>query len=218
MTGAAGQPAGSLDDRIGMIPLHERRRAMPGQQDIRTARLVLRLWRDEDLPAFAAMNADPRVMEYFPTVLSRTESDALASCIRRNWSTLGFAQWAVEVPGIADFIGFAGLSIPNFEARFMPCVEIGWRLAFDHWGHGYAAEAASAAVAYAFGSLELRELVSFTSCGNQRSRNVMKRLGMTHSDEDDFEHPRLPAGHHLRPHVLYHLTRAGWNGSVDRTG
>jgi RimJ/RimL family protein N-acetyltransferase len=181
---------------------------MTGSSTIRTPRLHLRLWRDEDLPVFAAMNADPIVMEFFPKPLDRAESDALATRIRDGLERRGFGFWAVEVPGIADFIGFVGLSVPAFEAHFTPCVEIGWRLARDHWGHGYATEAARAALEFGFGEVALDEIVSFTATVNLRSRRVMERIGMTRSLADDYDHPSLPEGHPLRRHVLYRARRA----------
>jgi ribosomal-protein-alanine N-acetyltransferase len=176
---------------------------------LHTSRLHLRPWRDEDLAPFAAMNADPRVMEFFPKPLDRAESDALVARIRDHHAQHGFAQWAVEVPGVADFIGFAGLSIPRFEAHFTPCVEIGWRLAREYWGRGYATEAARAALEYGFQDLKLEEIVSFTTTANLRSRAVMERIGMTRSPEDDFDHPALPEGHPIRRHVLYRAKRPG---------
>jgi RimJ/RimL family protein N-acetyltransferase len=176
---------------------------------IRTDRLHLRLWRDEDLPAFAALNADPKVMEFFPKLLDRAESDAFAARIREGFDARGFGLWAVEVPGIADFIGFVGLSVPQFEAHFTPCVEIGWRLAREHWGRGYASEAARAALDFGFRGLGLDQIVSFTTLANWRSRRVMERIGMTRTPEDDFEHPVLPEGHALRRHVLYRIDRIG---------
>jgi len=174
---------------------------------IHTARLHLRLWRDEDLPAFAALNADPRVMEFLPKPLDRAESDARAAGIRAHFARHGFGLWAVEVPGVADFIGFVGLSVPQFEAPFMPCVEIGWRLAREHWGFGYATEAARAALDFGFQRLGLEEIVSFTVPANRRSRGVMERIGMTRTPDDDFDHPALPEGHPLRRHVLYRARR-----------
>ena len=171
-----------------------------------TDRLCLRGWQEEDLPAFAALNADPRVMEFLPKVLSREESDARAAQIIDHFNQHGFGLWAVEVKGGADFAGFVGLNVPAFAAHFTPCVEIGWRLAYEHWGCGYATEAARAALGFAFGTLRLKEIVSFTVPANVRSRRVMERLGMTHSPGDDFEHPSLPVGHRLRPHVLYRLS------------
>src|ERR1700730_1518828 len=169
-----------------------------------TKRLRLRLWRDEDLPAFADLNSDPRVMRYMLKRLDRDESNAFAERIKENFARNGFGLWAVEVIGIADFIG---LSVPRFEAHFTPCVEIAWRLAFDYWGHGYATEAACAARDYGFSQLGLRGIVSFSVTANHRSRKVMERIGMTHSSADDFEHPLLPEGHPLRCHVLYRLSR-----------
>jgi RimJ/RimL family protein N-acetyltransferase len=177
---------------------------------IATPRLRLRSWRDEDLAPFAALNADPRVMEHFPRTLDRAESDAAASRIRGLFAVQGFGFWAVEVTGVADFIGFVGLSMPTFEAHFTPCAEIGWRLAAEHWGRGYATEAASVVLARAFGPLGLGEVVAFTVPANRQSRKVMERLGMSRSPADDFEHPTLPEGHRLRPHVLYRLSRADW--------
>jgi RimJ/RimL family protein N-acetyltransferase len=175
-----------------------------------SARLRLRLWRDEDLPAFAALNADPEVMEYMPKCLAREESDALAARIREGLTRYGFGWWAVEVFGVSEFIGCTGLSVPSYETHFTPCVEIGWRLARQFWGFGCATEAARLAMDYGFQVAGLQEIVSFTFVGNIRSRKVMERLGMTHSPEDDFDHPRLEEGHPLRPHVLYRINRAAW--------
>ena len=177
---------------------------------IQTPHLLLRRWRDSDLPAFAALNGDPRVMEFMPKLLSREESDAMAARIRMLMTIQGFGFWAVEVPGIADFIGFVGLHRPSFEASFTPCVEIGWRLARAHWGKGYATEAARAALAHGFTALGLNEIVSFTVPANRRSRAVMERLGMTRNPGEDFDHPALAAGDPLRRHVLYRLSRENW--------
>jgi RimJ/RimL family protein N-acetyltransferase len=171
-----------------------------------TERLLLRQWRDGDLEPFAALNRDPEVMHHFPAALTREESDALAEAQRRAIAERGWGLWAVEIPGSAPFIGFVGLSVPRFEAHFTPAVEVGWRLAREHWGHGYATEAARAAVAFGFGELGLEEIVSFTTVRNARSRAVMERLGMTHDPADDFDHPALPDWPERR-HVLYRLAR-----------
>src|SRR5262249_53002688 len=154
-----------------------------------------------------AMNADPRVMEHFPAPLSRAESDAAVARIERHFDDHGFGLWAVEVTGIVPFAGFVGLSVPNFTAPFMPCVEVGWRFAADCLGRGYGTEGARAAAAFGFEALGLDEIVSFTTSGNTRSIRVMERLGMTHDPIDDFDHPGLPADHPLRRHVLYRLRR-----------
>jgi RimJ/RimL family protein N-acetyltransferase len=156
---------------------------------------------------FAALNADPKVMEYFPKLLDRDESDQLAARIRENFARRGFGLWAVEVPGVAEFIGFVGLSVPGFSAHFTPCVEIGWRLAHDHWGRGYATEAARASLQFGFEHHGLDEIVSFTAAVNRRSRAVMERIGMTHTPDDEFDHPTVPEGHTLRRHVLYRIRR-----------
>ncbi len=172
-----------------------------------TERLRLRAWRPEDLPHFAALNADPRVMEHFPRLLTSEESDRQAAWVAEHFAKHGFGTWAVEAVGVADFVGFVGLSVPAFEAHFTPCVEIGWRLAFEHWGRGYATEAARAALACGFQRLGLQEIVAFTVSANWRSIAVMQRLGMRRSAAEDFDHPRLPPGHPLRRHVLYRLRR-----------
>jgi RimJ/RimL family protein N-acetyltransferase len=170
-----------------------------------SGRICLRQWREEDRDAFAAMNSDARVMEFFLHRLSRVESDAMVDGIHKDFSERGFGLWAVEVPDVAPFIGFAGLAVPGFSAHFTPCVEIGWRLTFEHWGRGYATEAARLALGYGFGTLALSEVVSFTSVTNHRSRAVMERLGMRRDPAEDFDYPALPEGHPLRRHVLYRL-------------
>jgi RimJ/RimL family protein N-acetyltransferase len=181
-----------------------------------TARLRLRQWRDDDLPAFAALNADPRVMEHFPKTLDRTESDAMAGRVRRHIEENGHGLWAVEVTGVCPFIGFVGLATPRFEAHFTPCTELGWRLAYGHWGRGYATEAAGAVLEFAFERPGLKEVVAFTTHANRRSRRVMERLGMTHDPADDFDHPNLPDDSPHRPHVLYRLRRADWQRARTR--
>lgn len=174
---------------------------------ITTSRLRLRLWDDDDLAPYAALNADPRVREFFPSLQTYQESADSMQYIRDHFARRGFGLWAVEVIGGAPFIGFIGLSVPSFDAPFMPCVELGYRLAFDHWGHGYATEGSRAAVAFGFGRLGLPEIVAMATAGNERSRRVMERLGMTRDPADDFDHPNIVAGHPLRRHVLYRLKR-----------
>lgn len=172
---------------------------------LRTERLILRPWRQDDFDPFAAMSADPKVMEHFPSTLTREESDAVAERLKAHIETHGFGFWALEVPGIAPFIGFAGLLHVSFEAPFAPAVEIGWRLAPAWWGKGYATEAARASLAHGFGPLGLAEIVSFTIPANTRSQAVMQRLGMARDPADDFNHPRVPDRHPMRRHVLYRL-------------
>ena len=167
--------------------------------------MILRRWRDEDLEPHGALNADPSVMEYFPSTLSREQSDQNAAEIRAGMDEHGFGKWAVEVPGVASFIGYVGLSVPRFEASFMPCIELGWRIAREQWGRGYATEGARAALDVAFGELALAEVVSFTSIANERSRRVMERIGMQRNESEDFDHPQVPEGHPLRRHVLYRI-------------
>ena len=176
---------------------------------LRTERLLLRRWRDGDLAPFAQLNADPEVMEHFPAPLTPAESDAMVARIEATFDDRGFGLWAVEVAKTGTFAGFVGLWWAAFDAHFTPAVEVGWRLARSHWGHGYATEAARAATADGFGRLGLAEIVSFTAVVNPPSRRVMERLGMTHDPGDDFDHPALPPGHRLRRHVLYRLARPG---------
>jgi RimJ/RimL family protein N-acetyltransferase len=177
---------------------------------LHTPRLLLRRWREADLEPFAALNADPLVMEHFPAPLSREDSDALVQRIEDSFELRGYGLWAVEVATTREFIGFTGLSVPSFDAHFTPAVEVGWRLARRSWGRGYATEAARAALAFAFEEVELNDLVSFTATTNQRSQAVMRRIGMTHDPADDFDHPRLPDGDRLRRHVLYRLDAQRW--------
>jgi RimJ/RimL family protein N-acetyltransferase len=181
--------------------------AMHDDLRIRTARLVLRPWTAADSEPFAAMNADPVVMEHFPSVQTREESDAAVARIRKHFEDHGFGLWAVEVPEEAPFIGFVGLAVPTFEAHFTPCVEVGWRIARAHWGKGYATEGATAALKTGFDNLGLAEIVSMTIPANVRSRRVMEKLGMTRDPVDDFDHPRIPVGSPIRRHVLYRLRR-----------
>lgn len=176
---------------------------MSSDVNLETERLILRRWRAEDREPFARMNADPAVMEYFPALLTRDESDAAVDRIVAGFAANGFGLWAAELKATGEFIGFIGLSIPRFRAHFTPCVEIGWRLAAAYWGRGFATEGARAAADYGFGALGLKELVSFTAAQNMRSRRVMEKIGMTHDESDDFDHPALPEGHWLGRHVLY---------------
>lgn len=175
------------------------------QPELRTGRLRLRRWLPSDRVPFAAMNADPQVMEYLPALLAREESDRLADRIEAHFAQHDFGLWAIEIPGVASFAGCVGLSIPGFDAPFTPCVEIGWRLARPYWSRGYATEGARSVLGLGFQSLALSEIVSFTTSGNMRSRRVMERIGMTHDPGDDFDHPTLPPTHPLRRHVLYRI-------------
>jgi RimJ/RimL family protein N-acetyltransferase len=182
--------------------------------DLTTSRLILRRWREADLSPFADLNDDPVVMEFMARRLSRDESDAFAARIRADIEKRGWGLWAVEVKGAArtavPFIGYVGLSIPSFDAHFTPCVEIGWRLSKEHWGYGYASEAAAASLRFAFQKLTFQQIVAFTVPLNERSIRVMERIGMSRDPAGDFEHPKLPPGHPLRPHVLYRANRTQW--------
>jgi RimJ/RimL family protein N-acetyltransferase len=199
---AAAEFLGTAPDR-DIVPIE-----MP--TELRTSRLLLRRWREADLVPFAALNADPYVMEHFPACLSREESDSLARRIEAHFEANGYGLWAVEIRATAEFIGFTGLSMPSFQAHFTPAVEVGWRLARSAWGQGYATEAARASLAFAFDEAGLEEVVSFTTPANLRSQAVMRRLGMRHNPADDFDHPGIAPGAQLRRHVLYRIASNQW--------
>jgi RimJ/RimL family protein N-acetyltransferase len=176
--------------------------------ELETERLLLRGWRMDDYDAFARLNADPQVMACFPSLLNRSDSNAMADRIRALMAERGWGFWAVELKGGAPFIGFTGLNVPTTALPFSPCVEIGWRLAAEFWGRGYASEAGHAALHAAFDHLQLPEIISFTAVGNRRSVRVMERLGMEESG--CFEHPDVAPDSPLRDHILYRLSRERW--------
>ena len=172
-----------------------------------TPRLRLRQWQPQDHEPFAALNADPAVMEFLGEPLSRAASDALAERCAQGIAERGWGAWAVERRDDGMFLGFVGLSPVGADLPFAPAVEVACRLQRSAWGQGYATEAALGALAFGFTQLGLMDIVSFTAVVNQRSAAVMRRLGMNF--EGTFEHPRLPEGHALRTHVLYRLRQAG---------
>ena len=177
--------------------------------EFETDRLRLRQWQVADREPFAELNADPRVMEFFPATLDRPSSDAMADRCESLIAERGWGFWAAEVKASSQFIGFVGLHIPDPQLPFSPCVEIGWRLAFECWGKGLASEAARGALRAGFERLNLPEIVSFTAVGNLRSRAVMERLGMREA-ANTFDHPHIPVGSPLRLHCLYRLSREQW--------
>lgn len=171
----------------------------------RTPRLVLRPWLERDRAPFAAMNADPEVMEFFPSTLTRAESDVLIDTFRANAARRGFGMFAVEQRETGSFLGMAGLTLPDADAPFMPAVEIGWRFARSAWGRGFATEAAREVLSWALNGLRLPRVVSFTVYENQRSWRVMERIGLTHVD--DAGRPVPPKAHGQYAHLLYAI---GW--------
>ncbi len=182
---------------------------MSTPDEITTDRLVLRRWREADLVAFAEINGDPVVMEFFPAPLDRRQSDAFVSWAEGSFADHGFGMWAVERRSV--LIGSVGLATVSFPAAFAPAVEVGWRLGKDHWGHGYATEAARAALTFGFDQVGLDEIVSFTAACNQRSQSVMARIPMTRDPGCDFDHPRVAPDSPLRCHVLYRASRRNWS-------
>lgn len=165
-------------------------------------RLVIRPWRDADRAPFATMSADPKVMKFL-TPLSAEDSSRWIDWHMAHQQEHGFCFWAVEEQKTGSFIGAVGLIRVKHPMPFFPAVEVGWRIAQPFWGQGYAPEAAARAMQFGFEALNLPEIVALTVPANQKSRRVMEKLNMTRNPEDDFEHPALPEGHRLRPHVLY---------------
>lgn len=182
---------------------------MGDHTELSTERLWLRHWRPADRGPFAALNADPEVMAFFPDLLTREQSDRVGERIEAELERNGHGLWALETKADGAFIGFTGLARVTYETHFTPAVEIGWRLAHAAWGNGYATEAARASHAFGFDEVGLDEIVSFATVGNVRSRAVMERIGMERDPDGDFEHPRLPVGHPLAPHVLYRIAAPG---------
>jgi RimJ/RimL family protein N-acetyltransferase len=183
---------------------------------LRTPRLLLRPWRDEDMEAFVAMFDDPAVMEFLLPPADRAAIDAIVGRIRAHFDQHGYGWWAAELKSTGAFIGFIGLVHIPFEAHFTPAVEVGWRLASAYWGQGYATEGARASLEAAFTQLGLSEIVSITVPANQRSWRVMQRIGMRRDPTDDFDHPRVPDGSPLKRHVLYRIDRARWEEMSER--
>lgn len=181
--------------------------------ELQTPRLLLRAWRDDDLPAYIDLSADPQVMRYFPAPQSPERTTESFLRIREHVAEHGFGLWALERRDSGEFIGFTGLGHVGFEAHFTPAIEIGWRLARAHWGQGFASEAARAALGAGFGPLGLEEIIAFTVVDNVPSRRVMEAVGMHHDPREDFDHPNLSPGHPLRRHVLYRLRREEWNAA-----
>lgn len=178
------------------------------RESLTTKRLLLRRWRVEDRVPFRALNADPRVMEFMPGLLPPEASDAQVDRAELHFARNGFGPFAAELQQNGAFLGFIGLSIPRFDAPFMPAVEIGWRLAAYYWGQGLATEGAREVLRYGFEELGLSGVVSFTTAANIRSRRVMEKLRMTYDPNEDFGHPDLAEDHPQRHHVLYRLSRA----------
>jgi len=181
---------------------------------LRTPRLVLRPWRAEDREPFAALNADPEVRRFFPSLQTRSESDASADFLSSQFDRTPYGPWAVEVPGVTPFAGFVGPWEVNFDDPPRR-VEIGWRLARAYWGKGYATEAAKAALDFAFGPGGLEEIIAFVVPGNRASRAVMERIGLREDPEGAFDHPRVPEGHPFRRHLLYRLRRKNWSPATE---
>ena len=178
---------------------------MSQEKIIKTDRLIFRQWLEKDLEPFAKLNADPLVREFFSSLLTREESDHQIKQFSEDIVKNGYGFWAVSAPGVSDFIGFIGLSPVNFESHFTPAVEIGWRLAHEFWGKGYATEGAKAVLKYGFEILQLDEIVALTAINNKRSRRVMEKIGMHHNPKDAFDHPRVPLNNKLRRQALYRI-------------
>ena len=174
---------------------------------LETDRLILRTWRTPDVDQMALIDQDPKVCQYLPAIGTRASTEAGVQRIIQHYEERGFSLYAVELKNSGEFIGFLGLITPSFQAHFTPVIEIGWRLASQHWNKGHATEGAKAVLHHGFLQLGLDEIVSFTVVNNQASRRVMEKIGLHHHPQDDFYHPRLPADSSLRRHVLYRLSK-----------
>jgi RimJ/RimL family protein N-acetyltransferase len=184
--------------------------------NLETERLILRQWLDDDRPAFAMLNRDPEVMQFFTFTRTPAEADAVMDLLNDHIGRHGFGFWAMESKQTGETVGFTGLQHVNFEARFCPAVEIGWRLLRPFWGEGYATEAARVSLEYAFKRLHLDEVVSFAVESNVRSRAVMERIGMVHDPEFDFDHPSIDPAHPFARHAFYRIRRADWERAAGR--
>lgn len=182
---------------------------------IKTKRLILRPWQDADLEPFARINADPRVMEFFPSVKTFKESASEYEAILEHFKKHGYGWWAVSEINNPNFIGFIGLRYLDFSAAFTPAIEVAWRLAYEYWGRGYATEGAKASLQYGFEILNFSEIISFTSTINFRSQAVMERIGMHHNPKDDFDNPKLSQEHRLCRHVLYRISKTDWKKKTE---
>lgn len=172
---------------------------------IATERLILRPWKETDLEPFAKMNADPKVMEFFPSTFSKEQSNSIARRYIEKMEDKGWGIWAVTAKDVSDFIGMIGLNQIEFSAPFTPAVEVAWRLDSNYWGFGYAPEGATACLEFGFNTLKLEEIVAFTYVNNFRSQKVMEKIGMHHDPEGDFDHPRIEESSPVRKQVLYRL-------------
>lgn len=177
---------------------------------LQTERLLLRRWKESDLAPFSQMNADPIVMKHFPKKLTPDETKALIEKIENRFEQESLGLWAVELLSNQTFIGFVGLWRPTFDAHFTPCVEIGWRIAKEYWGQGYAPEAARAVLKDGFERIGLDEIVAMTALPNANSMRVMEKIAMTFDPQDNFMHPLVEDGHRLKEHVLYRIKKSDW--------
>jgi RimJ/RimL family protein N-acetyltransferase len=178
---------------------------------LRTRRLILRQWQESDFLPYARLNADQRVMEFMLGTMTEEETRQSIENIEKHFDAHGFGRWAVEIAESEKFIGFVGINIPTYTLPFSPCVEVAWRICANEWGKGYAPEAANEAMRDGFERVGLQEIVSFTTLTNLKSRRVMEKLGMQYCPAEDFDHPMVSEGHHLRRHVLYRMSKADWN-------
>ncbi len=176
-------------------------------ESIETERLILREWRPEDLAHFAAMNQDSRVMEWMPKPLTESETALMIEHIKAHFKKHGFGLFACVLKDSSKFIGYVGLKLQDFEAPFTPCIEIGWRLAYEAWGKGYATEAARAVLKAAFENYGLQEIVSFTVPMNDRSIKVMEKIGMVRDLQGDFHHTKISQDDPLSLHLLYRINK-----------
>ncbi len=180
------------------------------KQILETDRLILRTWSEDDLIPMLYINQDPKVCEFLPGLGNLLTTQAMLDRFINHFNAFQFSIYAVELKKTSEMIGFLGLIPPSFESHFTPAIEIGWRLASQHWNNGYATEGAKTVLHYAFTQLNLDEIVSFTVINNLASRRVMQKIGLHHNPQDDFDHPMLEQDSPLKPHVLYRLNRSDY--------
>lgn len=174
---------------------------------IETERLILRGWRESDVDPFHAMGNDPEVMEFLGPFLSRADAEAAAERQNETLAALGFCFWALERREDGAFLGFCGVKLGREDTPIHDEIEIGWRLARPYWRQGYAREAAQASLDWVWDNLDVDSVAAITAVGNAKSWGLMERLGMVRAPEDDFDHPIVPVGNPIRPHITYRIAR-----------
>lgn len=178
---------------------------MNKKYEFKSKRLRFRRWIEEDRKSFSILNADEAVMEFFPELLTKEESDLFVDKIEDHFNKYGYGLWAVELIENSRFIGYIGFFNAEFESEFTPCIEIGWRLSKEYWNKGYATEGAKACLNYGFNLLHFESVHSFTAKINTKSINVMEKIGL--EKQSEFDHTKVDKNSNLKLHVLYKIDK-----------